>query len=87
MRAFGFSQITAVFTDQTDIYFARQQVAERMREAQENLPDGVEPIAYLCVGHPIAFRSQPMLEELHWKPRRALADVVHDGGRFRDRTP
>ena len=39
----GFSQITAVFTDQTDIYFARQQVAERMREAQENLPDGVEP--------------------------------------------
>lgn len=51
------------------------------------LPDGVEPIAYLCVGHPIAFRSQPMLEELHWKPRRALADVVHDGGRFRDRTP
>ncbi|MEW6018758.1 MAG: efflux RND transporter permease subunit, partial [Pseudomonadota bacterium] len=34
----GFSQITAVFTDQTDIYFARQQVAERMREAQENLP-------------------------------------------------
>ena len=50
------------------------------------LPDGVEPIAYLCVGHPIAFRSQPMLQELHWKPRRALADVVHDGGRFRDRT-
>ncbi|MBA4793438.1 MAG: CusA/CzcA family heavy metal efflux RND transporter [Phenylobacterium sp.] len=39
----GFSQITAVFTDQTDIYFARQQVAERMREAQENLPEGVEP--------------------------------------------
>lgn len=51
------------------------------------LPDRVEPVAYLCVGHPIAFRSQPMLEELHWKPRRALADVVHDGGRFRDRTP
>ena len=32
------------------------------------LPDRVEPIAYLCVGHPIAFRSQPMLEELQWKP-------------------
>src|SRR5215470_4263125 len=25
----GFSQVTAVFTDKTDIYFARQQVAER----------------------------------------------------------
>ncbi|MEZ5544705.1 MAG: hypothetical protein R3F10_05885 [Lysobacteraceae bacterium] len=32
----GFSQVTAIFTDQTDIYFARQQVAERMRsEVQE----------------------------------------------------
>ncbi|WP_374657049.1 efflux RND transporter permease subunit [Phenylobacterium sp.] len=39
----GFSQITAIFTDQTDIYFARQQVAERMRAAQEGLPEGVEP--------------------------------------------
>lgn len=48
------------------------------------LPDRVEPLAYLCVGHPIAFRSQPMLEELHWKDRRALADVVHDGGRWVD---
>jgi heavy metal efflux system protein len=39
----GFSQITAIFTDQTDLYFARQQVAERMRGAQESLPEGVEP--------------------------------------------
>ena len=39
----GFSQITVIFTDQTDIYFARQQVSERMRQAAENLPDGVEP--------------------------------------------
>ena len=39
----GFSQITAVFTDQTDIYFARQQVAERMRQAADSLPEGVEP--------------------------------------------
>ena len=39
----GFSQVTAIFTDQTDIYFARQQVAERMREVQEDMPDGVVP--------------------------------------------
>ena len=39
----GFSQITVVFTDQTDIYFARQQVAERMRQASDSLPEGVEP--------------------------------------------
>ena len=39
----GFSQVTAIFTDQTDIYFARQQVAERVREVQEDMPDGVVP--------------------------------------------
>ncbi|MBP7703704.1 MAG: CusA/CzcA family heavy metal efflux RND transporter [Caulobacter sp.] len=39
----GFSQITVIFTDQTDIYFARQQVAERLAQARESLPDGVEP--------------------------------------------
>ncbi|WP_295950614.1 CusA/CzcA family heavy metal efflux RND transporter [uncultured Xanthomonas sp.] len=39
----GFSQVTAIFTDATDLYFARQQVAERMREAAEALPDGVTP--------------------------------------------
>lgn len=40
----GFSQVTAVFTDATDVYFARQQVAERMRQVQEDLPDGVVPV-------------------------------------------
>lgn len=39
----GFSQITVIFTDQTDIYFARQQVAERLAQARESMPDGVEP--------------------------------------------
>jgi 5,6-dimethylbenzimidazole synthase len=53
--------------------------------AELALPAGVEPLAYLCVGHPIAFRSQPMLEELQWKPRRALADVVHADGRWSER--
>ena len=38
----GFAQITAVFTDRTDIYFARQQVTERVTEAKANLPPGVE---------------------------------------------
>ena len=38
----GFAQVTAIFTDKTDIYFARQQVAERLTEAKSNLPPGVE---------------------------------------------
>ena len=41
------------------------------------LPPGVEPIAYLCVGIPRAFRERPMLEETGWLARRALAEVVH----------
>ena len=39
----GFSQVTAVFSDKTDIYFARQQVNERLREARSTLPMGAEP--------------------------------------------
>lgn len=39
---FGLSVITAVFEDNTDIYFARQQVFERLAEAREKVPEGVE---------------------------------------------
>jgi cobalt-zinc-cadmium resistance protein CzcA len=39
----GFSQVTAVFNDDVDIYFARAQVNERIAEAKENLPEGVDP--------------------------------------------
>ncbi|QBM75945.1 CusA/CzcA family heavy metal efflux RND transporter [Sphingomonas sp. AAP5] len=39
----GFSQVTAVFTDRTDIYFARQQVTERIGQAKDSLPAGVQP--------------------------------------------
>lgn len=39
----GFSQVTAVFEDDVDIYFARSQVAQRISQSKENLPDGVEP--------------------------------------------
>lgn len=39
----GFSQVTAIFSDSTDLYFARQQVGERLVQAQESLPQGVQP--------------------------------------------
>lgn len=39
----GFSQVTAIFTDATDIYFARQQVAERLQQARSQIPDGLDP--------------------------------------------
>lgn len=37
---FGLSVITIVFSDQTDIYWARQQVAERLQQAIELIPKG-----------------------------------------------
>ena len=39
----GFSQVTAVFKDSVDLYFARQQVAERLNQSKDSLPAGVEP--------------------------------------------
>src|SRR6266516_3449707 len=38
----GFAQITAVFTDRTNIYFARQLVSERINDAKPSLPPGVD---------------------------------------------
>jgi heavy metal efflux system protein len=38
------SLITLVFTDSTDVYFARQLVMERLMEVMERMPDGVMPI-------------------------------------------
>jgi len=39
----GFSQVVAVFRDDVSIYFARQQVNERLIESRKNLPSGAEP--------------------------------------------
>src|SRR5262245_44136129 len=39
----GFSQVTAVFSERTNIYFARQQINERLLEVRPSLPLGAEP--------------------------------------------
>ncbi|HEX5065572.1 MAG TPA: CusA/CzcA family heavy metal efflux RND transporter [Myxococcota bacterium] len=43
LSRYGLSQVTVVFQDGTDIYFARQLVNERVREAMSRLPQGIEP--------------------------------------------
>ena len=40
---YGLSQVTVVFADGTDIYFARQLVNERIQSAKSQLPPGIEP--------------------------------------------
>lgn len=40
---YGLSQVTVVFEDGTDIYFARQLVNERLQAARAQLPEGIIP--------------------------------------------
>jgi cobalt-zinc-cadmium resistance protein CzcA len=40
---FGLSVVTVYFSDDTDIYFARQQVFERLSDAKGHIPAGFEP--------------------------------------------
>jgi 5,6-dimethylbenzimidazole synthase len=58
-------------------------------QAVENLlqlPPGVELVAYLCVGYPIEFRARPLLEEVGWKDRMRLEDLVYQD-RWGNRSP
>ena len=43
LSRYGLSQVTVVFKDGTDIYFARQLVNERIQEARVKLPAGLSP--------------------------------------------
>ncbi|MBO3639056.1 efflux RND transporter permease subunit [Acinetobacter soli] len=40
---YGLSQVTIVFKDGTDIYWARQLINQRLQEANASLPDDIEP--------------------------------------------
>ncbi len=40
---YGLSQVVAIFSDDTDIYFARQLINERLSSLRSKLPSGIEP--------------------------------------------
>jgi heavy metal efflux system protein len=42
LSRYGLSQVTVIFQDATDIYFARQLVNERIQQVKDQLPSGVE---------------------------------------------
>lgn len=48
--------------------------------AELGLPDGVIPVAFLCVGYPVEFPATPMLEATGWRDREELARLVHFDG-------
>ncbi|MCH7500685.1 MAG: efflux RND transporter permease subunit, partial [Nitrospinae bacterium] len=41
---YGLSQVTVIFEEGTDIYFARQLINSRLQEVKEQLPFGIQPI-------------------------------------------
>ncbi|MGV3527182.1 MAG: efflux RND transporter permease subunit [Candidatus Sericytochromatia bacterium] len=43
LSRYGLSQVTVIFRDGTDIYFARQQISERLQQIRSQVPPGLEP--------------------------------------------
>ena len=43
LSRYGLSQVTVIFTEDTDLFFARQLVNERIAQARERLPAGLTP--------------------------------------------
>ena len=41
LSKFGLSQVSVIFKDSVDIYFARQLVQERLQQAREEIPPGI----------------------------------------------
>jgi len=91
---FGLSFVVLTFEDATDLYFARQQVTERL--AQVDVPDGIKPtlgplstptgeiFRYTLTGadySPMQLRElQDWVMERHLKQVPGVADVVSFGG-------
>jgi heavy metal efflux system protein len=87
LSKFALSQITVVFNDDVDVYFARQLVLERMMAAKERLPEGADPVMapvstglgevyqYYLEG-PQARAADPKLVEAELTDQRTLQDWV-----------
>ena len=93
---FGLSVVTVYFSDDTDIYFAREQVFQRLTDAKENIPSGFEPTMgpittgtgqiylYQIVGHGQSNQElrtiQDWIVKLQLRTVPGVADVLSFGG-------
>lgn len=69
----GFSQITAVFTEDTDLYFARNVINERLQAARANLPDGLEP----SMGPPVTGLGEVYIWTVEFKDTAARSGAPY----------
>lgn len=44
LSRYGLSQVTVIFEDGTDIYFARQLISEKLQQIKSEVPEGIEPV-------------------------------------------
>ena len=52
------------------------------------IPHHVIPVAYLCLGYPEEFPSQPLLQTVGWRDRMPISDLLHfDGWVNKDSSP
>lgn len=42
-----------------------------------NIPPHIVPVAYLCIGYPVALPDRPVLEQVGWRRRLPLTDLIH----------
>ena len=81
----GISVITLVFTEKTDLYFARQLVTERLIEVSAKMPVGITPVLappstglgeiyQYTLDHPSDGKRELTVEEL--EDRRAVQDWI-----------
>ena len=87
LSKFALSQVTVVFNDDVDTYFARQLVLERIMAAKERLPEGIDPVMapvstglgevyqYYVEG-PNAAATDPSIVETDLTDQRTLQDWV-----------
>ena len=87
LSKFALSQITVVFNDDVDIYFARQLVLERIMAAKERLPEGLEPVMapvttglgevyHYYVEGPHATATDPQVVERELTDQRTMQEWV-----------
>ncbi|HHT9115627.1 MAG TPA: efflux RND transporter permease subunit [Candidatus Wunengus californicus] len=74
LSRYGLSQVTVIFQDRTDIYFARQLINERIQEIKGKLPPAIEPIM-----GPIA---TGLGEIFMWTVEPKIAALKEDGTPF-----
>ncbi len=87
LSKYGLSQVTLVFKDHTDIYWARQQVSERLQTVKEQLPSGMSPelapittglgevLMYVVLPKPnSALSKKPEIEQLRYL--RTVQDTI-----------